>query len=195
MTRRRLRPRAAALLAAGAYALHQLRYVAGYGHRAHEELGAQGHAYMTVLAPLLAVAIVLLVADLALRLVIARRGAAAPPRLRWSWPVAALCLLGAYAAQELAEGALAAGHPAGAAALTGHGGWVALPLAGAIGLVLALLARGAHEALELAAEPAPRVPRPRPGLRVRPSGRPRSLPLRLLEVPAPARGPPLAPAA
>ena len=194
MTQRRLRPRAAALLATGAYSLHQLRYAVGYGGHAHDELAGQGHTYMTLLGPLLAVAIVLLLADFASRLMSARarRAPAAAPRLRNVWALATACLLAAYAAQELTEGALAAGHPGGAPALTAGGGWVALPLAAAIGLGLALLARGAHGALELAAEPAPRVAPARPAAVVRVPGRWHSHLLRLVEVPAPARGPPLA---
>ncbi|MFL5782678.1 MAG: hypothetical protein ACJ760_15275 [Thermoleophilaceae bacterium] len=194
MTHRRQRPRAAALLAAGAYALHQLRYAVGYGGHAHDELAGQGHAYMMLLAPLLAVAIVVLMADFAIRLMSARarRAPGVAPRLRSVWVLATSCLLLAYAAQELAEGALAAGHPGGAASLTAGGGWVALPLAAAIGLSLALLVRGALGALELAAEPAPRVPRARPAAVVRLPRRQQPHLLRLVEVPSPARGPPLA---
>jgi hypothetical protein len=194
VTRRRSRSRAAALLVAGAYALHQLRYAFGYGGHAHDELAGQGHAYMTLLAPLLAVAIVVLLADFAIRLMSARarRAPGAPPRLRSVWALATAGLLVAYAAQELTEGALAAGHPGGAAALTAGGGWVALPLAAAIGLGLALLARGAHGALELAAEPAPRVSRVRSAAVVHVFGRQQPHLLRLVEVHAPARGPPLA---
>jgi hypothetical protein len=194
VTQRRLRPRAAALLAAGAYAVHQLRYLLGYGGHSHDELAAQGHAYMTLLAPLLAVALAVLVADFALRLARARAGdgSAAAPRLPYAWALATACLLLAYAAQELIEGALAAGHPAGGAALSGHGGWVALPLAAAIGLALALLARGAQGALELAAEPAPRVARPRAGVLVSSAPRAHSVCIRRVESPAAARAPPLA---
>jgi hypothetical protein len=191
VTQRRLRPRAAALLAAGGYVLHQLRYALGYGGHAHEELASQGHAYMTFVAPLLAVAVAALLADLGLRIVAAERPAPAP-RLRRLWALATASLLLAYLAQELIEGALAAGHPAGLEALTAGGGWVALPLAAALGLALALLARGAHAALELAAEPAPRVARPRAGALVRGARAPRSLRIRLASGPAAARGPPAA---
>ncbi|HKP91785.1 MAG TPA: hypothetical protein VJT75_17595, partial [Thermoleophilaceae bacterium] len=78
MTHRRLRPRAAALLTAGSYAVHQLRYVLGYGHHSHDELAGQGHAYMALLAPVLAVALVVLLADLGARLVQARTSRARP---------------------------------------------------------------------------------------------------------------------
>jgi hypothetical protein len=69
---------------------------------------------------------------------------------------------------------------------------VALPLAAAIGLALALLARGAQGAVELAAEPAPRIARPRHGLLVRTARRPLFVCIRLAARPAAARAPPLA---
>jgi hypothetical protein len=194
VTQRRLRPRAAALLAAGAYAVHQLRYVLGYGEHSHDELAGQGHAYMTLVAPLLGVALAVLVAEFGLRLVGARASAplGGAPRLPRVWALATACLLLAYAGQELIEGAVAAGHPAGAAGVTGHGGWVAVPLAAVIGLALALVARGARGALELAAEPAPRIPRPRAAVLVRGSHGPRSVCIRPVARADGARAPPLA---
>ena len=171
----RLRPRAAALLAAGAFGLHQLRYLTGYGDGASGALASHGHGYMALAAPLVGVALMLVLADFLERLR-ARRAPAATASLRQLWAGAAACLFTTYVVQETAEGVLAAGHPAGVAGVLGHGGWVALPLAAALGLVVALLARGGRRALELAAEPpvrlaAPRAvlalcavaPRPRPG--------------------------------
>jgi hypothetical protein len=192
VTQRRLRPRAAALLAGGAYGVHQLRYVLGYGDHSHAELADQGHAYMTLLAPVLAVALVALAADFGARVVRARMGDGPPPSLRLGheWALATGCLLVAYAAQELVEGALVAGHPAGAAAVVGHGGWVAVPLAAAIGLALALLARGAQGALALAAEPALGVARPRVVLCLRPRRRVRSVFIRAVARTSSARAPP-----
>jgi hypothetical protein len=101
-------------------------------------------------------------------------GTAAPGRLgeRPGWR-AALTVLGAtlalvavYCSQEALEGALARGHPAGAGALLGDGGWAALPLAVALGLLLALVVRGAERAIDLAAEPPVRVARPLPAVSV-----------------------------
>ena len=175
--------------------MHQLRYLLGYGDHSHEELGAQGHGYLALLAPVLAVALVALLADFAARLVGARAAAVARPRptagFARSWALASACVLAAYAAQELVEGAVAAGHPAGAAALASHGGWVALPLAAAIGLALALIGRGAEGALALAAEPAPRAARPRVATVARVAPRPRFAFVRPRERPAGARAPPL----
>src|SRR3954453_21720943 len=117
MSSRRLRPRAAGLLAGGAFALHQLRYLLGYGDDSHAQLGAQGHAYMTVLAPVVAVALMLVMADFGARLLRRRAAPAAAARavpLRRLWLLATLSLLAAYGIQESLEGALAPAHPAGA---------------------------------------------------------------------------------
>ena len=61
------------------------------------------------------------------------------------------------------EGALAEGHPAGVAGVVGHGGWLAIPLALAVGALVAAAARGA-EALETLGDPRPipalRLPAP-----------------------------------
>ena len=46
---RRLAP--AALMPAGAFAVHQLRYWLAYGHRAGSELAAQGHSYLHSVVP------------------------------------------------------------------------------------------------------------------------------------------------
>jgi hypothetical protein len=163
MTTRPWRLRLAGLLAGGAFALHQLRYLLGYGDHSHGALAGQGHAYMTLLAPLVAVALIVSVADFWARLVDARarRRAAAAPGLLPLWGAASACLVAAYGVQETLEGALVPGHPAGLAGVLGHGGWAALPLAAAIALVIALVVRGAQRTIELAAEPPLSVARPR----------------------------------
>ena len=47
-----------------------------------------------------------------------------------------------FIAQETVEGMLAAAHPAGVAAVLGHGGWIAAPIALAVGRVVAYLLGG-----------------------------------------------------
>jgi hypothetical protein len=54
--------------------------------------------------------------------------------------------LAIYGAQELLEGLLAAGHPAGVEGVFGHGGWAAAPLAGLVAAVLVALLRGVDAA-------------------------------------------------
>jgi hypothetical protein len=67
-----------------------------------------------------------------------------------------------YFAQELAEGALASGHPTGLVGVLGASGWLALPLAMALG-ALGAIARGWLDRAErclAAALVRPRLPRP-----------------------------------
>jgi hypothetical protein len=181
------------LLAGGAFALHQLRYLIGYGDRSHGQLGAQGHAYMTLIAPLVAVGLMLVAADFCARLMDARaaRPAGRLPRLRQLWAVATTGLIAAYATQEALEGAMSPGHPGGVAGVVGHGGWAALPLAVAFGLAVALLARAGQRAIELAAEPPVRVVRPRPLVSLGTPEARRRLAARRTTRPLGARGPPL----
>jgi hypothetical protein len=138
--------RAAALLAAGAFALHQLRYLVGYGDGAGHALATQGHGYLQLVEPILALAL----AGAAGQLVAAvarRSGVASGRSARWGlcrlWLVATAALAATYVCQELVEGALSAGHPSGIAAVLAAGGWWALPLAVGLGLVIALAVRGA----------------------------------------------------
>ena len=165
--------RAGTLLAAGAYGLHQLRYLLAYGSDSHHELASQGHAYLTFVAPLLAVLVVLSVLELVLRIAGARTEVGHPraPRFRVLWSAAAAALLGSYSAQELVEGAVSRGHAAGLAGVFAHGGWVAIPLAIVLGLFVALLLRGAARVLELASEAQLRIAPPQPFLPIRRSRR------------------------
>jgi hypothetical protein len=171
------RLRSCALLAAGALALHQLRYMLAYGHDAGHALSEQGHAYLT---PVTAAVVTIVVIALATGLHRLAAGAPARPgrRLLRLWPGATGALLAVFAAQESIEGALTPRHPGGLAAVIGHGGWVAVPLAVAIGLAVALMLRGAPRAAfavtrRLARAAVPRAPllvpvRPAPPLRRRP---------------------------
>src|SRR5436190_1931943 len=120
--------RRASLLALGAFALHQLRYSIAYGGDASAELAKQGHSYLGDLAPtLVAVALSVVLA----RLLAARLGRVGEVRSRSrGLPRQSFALAGAlvaiFSAQELTEGALAAGHPGGLAAVAAAGGIVAL---------------------------------------------------------------------
>ena len=158
------RVRLAAILALGAFALHQLRYLIAFGDSSSEELARQGHSYMADWLPILGVfALSALIGTLA-------RGRYGAGLARASLPRRAALFAGALLAifmtQESLEGLLAAGHPAGAAAVLASGGWLAIPLAVALGLLAALLAK-ALEGIEVAiaarrATPIlPRAPRTR----------------------------------
>jgi hypothetical protein len=154
MRRFSLRARAAALLPLAAFGVHRLRYEVVFGGRAEHELAAQGHAYLSSLTPMLALAAALVAAELLARFVAAWRGAGGPER-RPPLVVLALAiaasLLVIYTGQELAEGLLATGHPSGLVGVFGSGGWWAAPLALVFGLAIALLLRGADAAIALVA--------------------------------------------
>jgi hypothetical protein len=174
--------RMAALMGAGAYGVHQLRFALTPANRAT----AHAHAY---LAPVGTVVVGLLLLALAAALArIARGRVDEAPRLRRLWPGTSASLVAVYCVQESIERLIAHGESPLA-----RGGWVAIPLAVVIGLAVALIARGAAAATEVAAaerrapalaiEPAPFdvLLRPWSPRRSRAGARP-----------AAARGPPLA---
>jgi len=186
------RLRCFALLGAGALALHELRYLIAYGGDAGRALDEQGHGYLGTVAALVAVAVVASAATLVAALVRGRGPAARPRSWRERWLGASGALLAIYAAQELAEGMLASGHPEGLVGVAGHGGWIAVALAAVLGAAVAALLRGAEVALErfggAARAPRPRPPRialPRAPLAVRPR------PAGALARPGAGRAPPL----
>jgi hypothetical protein len=127
------RVRLAGILALGAFALHQLRYLIAGSSSATES-----HRYMTDLLPALSV---LILAAILATLIRGTEGVA-PSRVPLARRVAvfASALLAIYIGQELLEGLIAAGHPAGVAAVLAGGGWIVLPLAVTIGALSALIA-------------------------------------------------------
>jgi hypothetical protein len=131
----RLSLRAGASLAAGSLAVHELRYLIGYG----DPGAVSGHGYLTIVSPLVAI-----VLALACGIWLARIGRAvptAPARGTLTWLGASCSLVGVYVVQETIEALAAGGHPG----LLAHGGWTALPIAAAIGALVALLLTGARE--------------------------------------------------
>lgn len=148
--------RAAALIAVGALGVHDLRYLLAYHGHAARELALQGHGYLRVVTPLVAGLVVLAGAAFAGRLMRAyAAGASGEPRglpsTRRVWLAASALLISIYSVQEWLEGELASGHPGGFDAPYSHGGWLAVPLALAIGLLIALALRGAAVAIAVAA--------------------------------------------
>lgn len=139
------------LLAAGALGVHQLRYAVGFGDHAGQVLVAQGHSYLAAVLPMATAFAVVALASIALGL---SRGAASrqPLGVVRLWASASLCLALVFAIQESAEGIVAAGHPAGAAAFLGGSAWTGLALSVPVGLLIALILRGADDAA--AARPA-----------------------------------------
>jgi hypothetical protein len=182
-----LRLRSCVLLAAGALGLHQLRYSLAYGAGAERALKAQGHAYLGPVSAAVVGSLILALAVALRRLAEGRRAGAAAtlPRL---WTAATASLLAVYCAQESIEGAIVPGHPGGVAALTAHRGWIAAPLAVALGLLVALGLRGRRAAGEVVTHATRR-------LAVRPRLRAAAVRLLLPPAPAPRRLPTLALAA
>jgi hypothetical protein len=141
------RVRLGAILALGAFALHQLRYLIAFGGSSSAELAREGHGYMADALPILAVfALSALLGTLIRGRYEARLLQASLPRRA---SLFALGLLAIFVTQESLEGLIAAGHPGGIAAVLASGGWLAIPLALALGAVAAVLAR-ALEGIEVA---------------------------------------------
>jgi hypothetical protein len=140
------RLRFGALLVAGALSVHELRYALAFGRDAERAAAEQGHAYLSVLVPAVAVVVSLGAVHLLLALAGRRRVEAMAPSFSRLWVLASVALTGAYATQELIEGTLATGHAAGFAGVMGHGGWLAFVLALAVGALIALALRGAAAA-------------------------------------------------
>ena len=152
--------RLASLLAAGALAVHELRYALAYGDHAGHEAAAQGHAYLSLVVPVVLVAALFAAAHALLRFAGPPQSGDGGRRLLRLWLTSALILAAAYCAQELLEGSLAAGHPAGIAGVLGHGGWIGLASAPFAGGLVALAVRGAAVAAEPHAPAARWRPRP-----------------------------------
>lgn len=140
------RLRASAAVSGGAFTLHQARYLAAHGEDTRDALAREGHAYLEFAGPLLAVLGALALAHVSLAWQ-RRLAPGSRPPLGRLWVAAACGLLAIFIVQESLEGVLAAGHASGVAGVIGSGGWAAFPLAAALGLVVALLLRGADALL------------------------------------------------
>jgi hypothetical protein len=135
-----------------ALAVHQLRYYLAFGAQSSARLARDGHAYLGLAEPL-----VLFVTALAAGAFVGRLarawtlGRASSGRLRplRVWWACATVLIAIYCGQELFEGAVFAGHPAGLAGIVGHGGWIALPLAALIAAGLSALLRVGEALVDL----------------------------------------------
>jgi hypothetical protein len=152
--------RLAALLAAGALAVHELRYALAYGDHAGSAASAQGHAYLSVVVPVVVLAALFAAAQALLRFAGGSASGDRRRRLTRLWLGCTVALAAAYCGQELLEGWLTAGHPAGVAGVLEHGGWIGLACAPVIGGLVALAVRGAAAAIEPTAAAAAWRPRP-----------------------------------
>jgi hypothetical protein len=142
----------ALVVPAAAMAVHQLRYQLAFGGGAGMELQRQGHAYLHSLVPWAVLGLGLAVGAFLSAVGRALAGQTSASRYGISllglWLICSACLITIYAGQELLEGLVATGHPAGVAGVFGYGGWWAVPAAVCVGLVLAALLHGARWVLE-----------------------------------------------
>jgi hypothetical protein len=192
------RLRAGALMPAAVLTVHQLRYLFAFGGGTGQELEKEGHQYLSALAAPIAMSVAILVGLFLARLAGAWRDGAdedgAPRRgfLRLALTIG-VALLNLYSCQELLEGMLSSGHPGGFDGVFGDGGWWAVPLSLACGLVIAGALRGARAAIRWAAarhrRPRASFGRPAPAPRPRRLALPRPVPLAGA---AAGRAPPLA---
>jgi hypothetical protein len=146
------RLRMAALLLAGALAVHDLRVLVGYGEHAELILQAPAHAYLPFATGLAIVLILVAAADLARAAVGGpnpRGPGHRPPSLFRSWIANSALLVAIYLTQASAESFFDPGHP-----IVGHGGWAVVPLAFVVGLAIALASR---EAAHAVSRPAGRI--------------------------------------
>lgn len=172
MISRRPTFRAAALLAAGAFAVHQLSYALDSG--AALEGAGRTHGYLALVAPIVALLLALACGQFLARLARAARTGRGAGRSRASstrrmWAAASAALLAIYLTQEGIERVLAGGHSHEPGAVILPGGLYAVALAFAIGALIALAVRGADVAVAAVAARRRRdaARRPRPMLRAR----------------------------
>jgi hypothetical protein len=131
--------RAAALLSGGAFAVHQLRYVLGFGDDAAHVLHVHGHGYLSALTPILSLVLAGVLGQLIWAA--AQRPVETDSRplgFGRLWLLVASALAAVYIGQELLEGVFSHGHPNGFAGVFGDGGWTAMPLAVVVGAIVAV---------------------------------------------------------
>jgi hypothetical protein len=154
------RLRGALLMPACALAVHQLRFALVFGGHTATRLAQQGHGYLSGVEPFALLGGAIAAGAFVGRLARAWHSSGQDGSARdvdgtraaaRTWLACAVALLAVYCAQELIEGALAPGHPAGLAGVFGGGGWIAIPLALAIGGALTAALNVADTLVRLAA--------------------------------------------
>jgi hypothetical protein len=159
----------ATLLPPAALVVHQLRYMLAFGWNDGAQLRLTGHSYLHSLVPWIVLLLGLSAGAFLGAVGRALSGHRSLRRYTVSlgglWLLCSAALVTIFACQELLEGLLTTGHPAGLAGIFGYGGWLAIPAAACVGLVLAALFHGADWVL---GEVVRRRARPRPARPARP---------------------------
>jgi len=109
--------RAPALLGVGALAVHELRYLVGYGNAAGSALAGHGHAYLGIATSLAAVLLLVALPASVTRRARGRAHRTPGARLRRIAAAAAGALFAIYSVQEFLEGLVAPGHADGFAGI------------------------------------------------------------------------------
>jgi hypothetical protein len=137
-----------AIVLPAAFAVHQLRFLLAFGGGAGAELQRTGHSYLHSFVPWLVLCVALGVGGF-----LRAAGRALAGQTSWGrytlslsalWVLCSLALVGIYVSQEFLEGLFATGHPGGLAGIFAYGGWWSIPVALAVGLVLAVVFHGAR---------------------------------------------------
>jgi len=149
--RARLSGRGVVFLPAAALLVHQLRYWLSYGAQASNQLSGTGHGYLDSAVPWIVMLTAAGVGTFAVR-----RRVGAQRSFTERWLGTAVLLLVLFTVQETLEGFFATGHPGGAGAVFGHGGWWAIPVALLVSFLLALLLRVADALARTPAAPPAR---------------------------------------
>jgi len=153
------RSHCAALLAVAALAVHELRYLLA----PIDDGGAPAarHGYLAILAPVLALALAGALGQRLSVLAGARPGPRPSPEPPTSatrlWLACAAALLVLYVSQETLEALLSGARGGALSVAVGHGGWVAAPLAGAMGALIALVLRAPQAPLAMGGAARPRA--------------------------------------
>ena len=151
--------RTAALIAGGALSVHELRFLIAPAGAA--ESSSAGHGYLPLAGFAVAVALAAALAHLAAvagRALHTGRHEPGGSGFAATWLGVTIAIAAVFLAQELVEAALTGRAAQGLSAVLESGGWVALPLAVAIGALVALALAGARAAVAAAARRAGRAP-------------------------------------
>jgi hypothetical protein len=146
MTSRARSARSAAMVAAGALLVHQVRYAVASPEIARPEAG---HAYLASAIPVVVILVLAAVTAIVRRLAAGNGPNGRRPSTLRLWAAMSATVLAVHLAQESIEAVLAPGHVSLAASLTGAGVWAAVVAAISAGAAIALALGGERAAAEL----------------------------------------------